>query len=249
MTYKTRKFFRTLLSIVGLLLLFIVVATVPVMFAEWIKRMLPGLEYGEMALSHVFNCITIAAAVWGVINWRKIASLFSNVRFFKTGHPVEQRIRECALLTPVSGGKANGDQNRWIFNHLQPKYVYLIYTEQSRDAALSLLKEYRDSGIYFFQSEEAIQRGEWMVNDAFDIREVKEKAEEFLEDMTITAGIDKKDIAADVTAGTAVMSLGVFQAAEEMGVSTIYVQGKEKNNIIKPGKCESGNPRYISQKH
>ncbi|MBN2414936.1 hypothetical protein JXO52_03795 [bacterium] len=249
MTYKTRKMFHTVVSAVGLLFLFIVIVSVPVMNAEWIGRMFPGLEYGEMGLSHVFNSVTIVAAVWGVINWRKINAYFNSVRFRKTGHPVDKRISECALLTPVSGGRANGDQNRWIFNYLHPQYVYMVYTEQSRRAALDLLKEYKNSGIYFFQHAEEIDRGEWMIRDVFDIKEVKETAKELLEEMVITAGINKRDIAVDVTAGTAVMSLGLFQAAEEMSVSTIYIQGNEKSNIIEPGKHESGNPRYINQAH
>ncbi|MDW7998587.1 MAG: hypothetical protein RMI30_03945, partial [Thermodesulfovibrio sp.] len=58
----------------------------------------------------------------------------------------------------------------------------------------------------------------------------------------------ESNIFVDTTGGKVPMSIGAFQAAEEMSVSSIYIIGKDHGKITDPMIKEHGEPIFISQR-
>jgi hypothetical protein len=57
------------------------------------------------------------------------------------------------------------------------------------------------------------------------------------------------DVVVNLTGGTKIMVIGAFQAAEEAGISSIYIVGRgEKGLIVDPTIRQQGKPIFISEK-
>ncbi len=118
------------------------------------------------------------------------------------------------------------EQPEWHLRHLRPEHAELVWTPQSDVHARSLIDAFQDQVNI---RERDSQR---CLNDAFDIQAVHDHCHRLLR--TLVAEHGREHVCVDVTGGTAVMSLGAFQVAEELGASTVYLRGR--------GRDRHGNP-------
>jgi hypothetical protein len=141
------------------------------------------------------------------------------------------------------------EQPEWIIRHLKPRHVRLLYTDfsQSKEAAIKLVQKF-SKDVLFNLTEEDIKNGKSMITDAEDPLATKELTSKAIKHM-LALGLKHENIFVDTTGGKVPMSIGAFQAAEEEGVSTIYVVGKDDKGLITdPTIRQQGMPIFISEK-
>ncbi|MCB0275206.1 MAG: hypothetical protein KDI06_10355 [Calditrichaeota bacterium] len=192
-------------------------------------------------LGLVLGLITVLVSTFAVINRADIRQWFRGKAFTSAGEPfniAEDQIK--GIVLPVS----RIDQPEWYLKWYNPELVAFLYTEKSREHALTLLDGYQEK-TKFLLNKEQIQRERFQINDPFDFNECRAITKLIIQTM-IDEGISPNHIFVDTTGGTAPMSLGAFQAAEAMGVSSIYVIGNIPVNKIDANKRESGKPIFLS---
>ena len=115
-------------------------------------------------------------------------------------------------------------QPEWHLRHIQPKRVEFIWTSTVEEQVNNLLEIFPN--ITCIES-----RNEPLSNEqTYDIKEIKEQCKSFLKHLIID--YPKERICVDLTAGTSIMTIAAFQAAEEMGITSIYLLGNTKKNQI-----------------
>lgn len=183
------------------------------------------LDNALIILGYLVTCASTGLAIAAYIKRQEIQYwLQQKNKFIGAGNRFEVSPDQVdALIIPLS----REEPPQWLINHLQPTHVGLIYTTaaNSTDTAQRIINNPINSSINFipiaFSSEHAIA-------DAFRPNEAKGKTQTLLTAL-FDMNIAKNRIFIDTTGGTAPMSIGVFQAAEEAAVSTIYVTGNIKN--------------------
>jgi hypothetical protein len=115
-------------------------------------------------------------------------------------------------------------QPEWHLRHMKPERVEFIWTPE--------LQSHVDYLLDIFQYIECIEsRNKPLSNEqAYNIRGIKEQCKSFLRHLLINYPKDR--ICVDLTAGTSIMTIAAFQAAEEMGITSIYLLGNIKKNNI-----------------
>ncbi|RMG25597.1 MAG: hypothetical protein D6732_22195 [Methanobacteriota archaeon] len=149
-----------------------------------------------------------------------------------------ERIR--GMLIPIS----RREQPEWILRWLRPQTVVFLYTPKTQNIARQLTEEFGEQ-ITFPISVADIDAGKYCLENAFDPEAAYAIAQSLIQ-MLLNRGIDASQIFVDTTGGTVPMSIGCFQAAEEAGVSSIYVMGTQKGVIKLPQKQEHGEPIFLS---
>ena len=151
-----------------------------------------------------------------------------------------------AAVIPVSPRK---EQPEWILRWLKPKHVSFLYSEKSQKMAKELADEFSHPpfNIEFYPNAKDIELGKYMVESA-DKPELSKGQVQVLINRFLDLEIPTDKIFIDTTAGTVPMSIGAFQMAEEMGVSSIYVVGTQNRFIKDPKKRSHGNPVFISNR-
>ncbi len=109
-------------------------------------------------------------------------------------------------------------QTEWHLRHIRPKRVEYVWTPMVEEKTKELLNLYPN-----IECLESHCRG-LSNEDAYDIREVKRHCMSLL--LGILDKYPKQKVCVDLTAGTALMTLAAFQAAEELGITSIYLVGK-----------------------
>ncbi|MEN8218350.1 MAG: hypothetical protein ABFS56_18670 [Pseudomonadota bacterium] len=195
---------------VGGLLLGWVVALYEAELEVWLSRI-------EKASNVIGWFAVMAAYALALLAWahRKEAA----ISFFGTGQEVD-KIKNAfdASLILVS----RHSQTEWHLRHIQPERVELVWTPMVMEQTESLLK--RLPQIQCLDSRHRSLSNE----EAYDISGVKRHCIGLL--MGILNKYDKDQVCVDLTAGTAIMTLAAFQAAEELGVTSIYLIGKTPTN-------------------
>ncbi|MBW1616294.1 MAG: hypothetical protein JRJ49_07140 [Deltaproteobacteria bacterium] len=201
----------------------------------------------DTVAGYLMNFSALFTVILGV--WKKddvmkyIKKWKTKPEFVGAGEPFEvpaERFK--AAIIPVS----RKEQPEWIIRHLKPAYVSLIYTEQSRDAAKSLIKEFSDK-IEFFPDIDNAEDPSYMLATPDKVEDAQIKAKRCMR-RYIRKGLDLSEIFVDTTGGKVPMSIGMFQAAEQAGASSIYVVGTQEQGIIKdPAIREHGQPIFISE--
>jgi len=207
-----------------------------------------SFDKAGIILGYLWTCLTMGIAVYAFIRRQRIAQWFKKTQFSGTGEELDIIAEKVdAIVIPVS----IRNQPEWIIRHLKPKVVAFLYTDRSKDVASSLAEDFKGT-IEFIPSVEDINKGQYLIVNPDDPLETKEKTRVFIR-MFKAKGIHANKIFVDTTGGKVPMSIGAFQAAEEEGVSSIYIVGgvddPPKGLIIKnPKERSHGKPIFISNK-
>ncbi len=229
---------------------FFILAIFLVLFISFfiIGNTLPGgivisMDKAGIVFGYLLSCISVSAAIYAYYNRSRIRRWFLRNDFENLGEEftVPQRQIE-AIVIPVS----RKEQPEWILRWLKPKKVALLYTERSKSDALDLTRDFSGE-IEFLISEQDIQSDRYLLDDPFNPEKCYLLAKKFI-NLFLNDSIPSEQIFVDATGGTVPMSIGCFQAAEEMGVSSIYVIGTDNGFIKKPGLKEQGNPIFLSDR-
>lgn len=220
----------------------------------WLGGALPaetwilGTDNAGILLGYVLACLAAGGGLTGLIYRAQIRSWWwrnPGRRDSRSGAPLDMAEKVEAIVLPVS----RTEQPSWIIEHLQPKYVALLYSEGSREEAFQIEKRYRDRTTFEPTVAEMESRG-LRLTDAHDLRETKLHAEWLIRHFQDRLRVPRHRIFVDTTGGTKPMSLGAFQAAEEAQVSSIYVQGQVAGPsgpiILDPASRVDGDPRFMS---
>ena len=224
--------------------------TVFVFFGFLANRVIPAdiilkLDNAGILLGYFLACFSLGVGAVALVRRQDIGhrlrQWLRRSRFESVGAQFDGNVT--AVVIPVS----RVEQPEWIIRWLQPKHVAFLYTAlpDSKKAVLDI--EERFPQVKFFPNKEMVAREEFIIKDADDPSESKERAHFFLEHF-LQLGIPRDEIFVDSTGGKVPMSIGAFQAAEELNVSTIYVVGKDNGRITKPDRREHGDARYISKR-
>lgn len=219
------------------------------LFATYFGKSIEPLSkqiYSTIIISEFLKTtIEISILIFGFIKRKAILNwIVSRLRardFKGTGENfdhIEKRVR--GIVIPVS----RREQPEWIIRHLRPECVAFLYTELSKDDALELTREFA-SDVKFYHTARQIEEMIDMIKNPDDPLESKNLSKKFIQWFK-NEGIDEKNIFIDTTGGKVPMSIGAFQAAEEMNVSSIYIIGKDKGKITNPAIKEQGEPIFLS---
>jgi hypothetical protein len=197
-----------------------------------------------IVLGYVLSCLTVGAAVTAAFSLdmikRWLRQLVAKRRFEGLGTPFDPlREKVEAIVIPVS----RTEQPEWIMRHLKPRYVGLVFTEKSRRDAEKLMQIARTLDIEPIFGTDGLSRG---LSDPNDPARNRDVARTMIEG-AVARGVAAGRIFVDTTGGRVPMTIGLFQAAEEAGVSSIYISGREKDGrIINTKDPLEGCPIFIS---
>ncbi len=231
-------------AIFALALIFFVSILYVFSFIEFFHNFSKAIHSITIIAEYVKVAGELALLFLALINRKTIMKWFLKRREFKgTGDEfIFPKEKVTAMVIPVS----RMEQPEWIIRHLEPERVAFLYTEQSKNYAVKLIKLFSDK-VHFIHTPMEIEAEKDMIRDPNDPREAKELTAKFLEYFKIN-GIKEENIFLDTTGGKVPMSIGAFQAAEEMGVSSIYIVGKANGIIKDPQIREQGYPIFLSKK-
>lgn len=204
------------------------------------------LDNAGILLGYLLACFSIGLGTVALLRRQDIGhrlrQWLKKSRFENVGEQFDGKVT--AIVIPVS----HVHQPEWIIRWLTPKYVAFLYTAfpDSQKAVLELLERF-GKDVTFFPNKEMIARSEFMVEDADDPSESKKRTHFFLQHF-LELGVPRDEIFVDTTGGKVPMSIGAFQAAEEVGVSSVYVVGNVKGIIKDPKKRVQGSPVFISNR-
>lgn len=211
---------------------------------EWIQT----FDKAGIILGYLWTCLTMGIAVYAFFRRQRIAQWFKKSQFSGTGEELGVIADKVdAIVIPVS----IREQPEWIIRCMKPTVVAFLYTDRSKNVAFELAKSFKEK-TKFIPSAEEIDNEEHLIKNPDDPLETKEKARMFIRRFK-AENIQAVKIFVDTTGGKVPMSIGAFQAAEEEGVSSVYIVGgyedPVKGMIIKdPTNCSHGRPIFISNR-
>lgn len=144
---------------------------------------------------------------------------FTGNRFPNVGAEVEHEQHWDAIAFTVS----RKELPLWVIEMCRPKRIGLVATGASQAAALEIANVAKQKGIEL--------SGQVYLENPDDPAEAMAQTRHVLERLR-EAGARR--IAVDVTGGKTPMSLGAFMAAEELGVSSLYVSSVYDAELKKP---------------
>ena len=228
-----------LLAAGGLFAAFIVIGMyLPASWIAW-------LDNAGIVLGYLITSLTVSAAGYGYLKKAAIKRWFQRPDFEGVGEEFDLKPEAVrAMVIPVS----RREQPEWILRHLRPEKVSLLFSAYSRNEAASLARDYAGQ-IRFYPGLNEMDAGieEFQVNDPDNPAHAKELTERYIKRF-LSEGLSSSEIFVDTTGGKVPMSIGAFQAAEEQGVSSIYVIGTVENKIKDPRKREHGRPVFLSDR-
>jgi hypothetical protein len=176
------------------------------------------------------------------VTWRAWWRHFFGWPSTRVGERFDMADKIEAIILPVS----RTEQPSWIIHHLQPERVTLLFSDESRELAHQIEREHANGVIFDPSVAELEARGDRLA-DAHDLADGKSLTARFIRRFHEELRVPRHRIFVDTTGGTKPMSLGAFQAAEEAGVSSIYVLGcAEGRLILDPTDRSQGDPRFMS---
>ncbi len=236
----------------GMVLLIFLIA-VAVFVGSWLlanqavpEDIIVKLDKAGIVLGLLLACLSVGLGTVAFIRRQDFAQhvrrWLRRSHFENVGEEFDGKVT--AIVIPVS----RHEQPEWIIRWLKPKHVAFLYTSltQSKNAVLKLVERF-GSQVTFFPNKEMVRKEELIIRDPDDPSESKTRTHHFLQHF-LEQGIPQDEIFVDTTGGKVPMSIGAFQAAEELNVSTIYVVGRDNGYITKPDRREHGDARYISKR-
>ncbi len=204
------------------------------------------MDKAGIILGYGLSCFSIAL---GAIAWfkrRDIRIWAFRKKFENVGEEFDlDKELVDAMVIPVS---PHPDQPEWILRWLKPKHVSFLYTDQSQSVAQKLADEFSKPpyNINFYPNSKDIELGKHKIESP-DKPEITKSISKLLLNRLLEKDLDRAKIIVDTTGGKVPMSIGAFQAAEELNISSIYVIGRGKNGWIeKPKNREDGVPKFMS---
>jgi len=229
-----------ILTVIGLTILSV---SLPADTPRWIS-VIDALGVITGSITSVFVIVSASYAYW---KREEILSSFKNrmgrLEFHNTGHPFAEKVD--AVIIPVSN--SGTDQPQWIINHLKPRFVALVCSKESCDNGRKLLDEYSKHCTFLNTLEELDEVRGRILEDPKNPEQAKHLAKAFIVEF-LRRNVARGKIFVDTTGGMVPMSIGLFQGAEEEGVSSIYVNGSNKGRIVDPGKESDGDPIFMSDR-
>lgn len=209
------------------------------LYCRWVEQ----LTFANTVVGYLWYCATIALAL---VVWMKrfeIRRWFRKTHFEHVGELFDVREENVtAVVIPVS----RREQPEWIIRWLRPRYIALLYTEKTMLEAKNLLLDFSSDDMQFIPNQMSIDNKEYMLDNPDDPKEARRLAKIFIQQF-IAKGVPLRQIFVDTTGGKVPMSIGAFQAAEEMNVSSVYISGNLPNGHIEDPKIrEQGRPIFIS---
>ncbi len=229
----------------------VLVVTLSWTFGGWLSEAwIRSFDNAGILLGYVVSCISVALGAVALIRRREIRRWLFGRRFPGAGAPVipmQDQVR--AIVIPVS----RREQPEWILRHLRPEQVSLLYTRKTKEVAVRLAREFGGT-VTFEPDAAAIERGDDVLEHPDDPQASRALVQSFLRRFE-AHGVPRAKTFVDTTGGKVPMSIGAFQAAEELGVSSIYVVGKakdlargEEGLLLDPEDPSQGDPRYMSDR-
>ena len=209
------------------------------LYCQWDEQ----LSFANTVIGYFWYCATIALTIMVWLKRFEIRRWFRKTHFEHVGELFDVREENVtAVVIPVS----RREQPEWIIRWLRPRYIALLYTEKTRSEAKNLLADFSDDKMEILPNQKAIDHQEYMLDDPDDPKEARRLTKLFIQQFIIK-GVPLREIFVDTTGGKVPMSIGAFQAAEEMNVSSIYISGNLPNGHIEdPRLREQGKPIFIS---
>ncbi len=137
------------------------------------------------------------------------------ISFYGAGNKVE-KLKDSFDASLILGSQHA--QTEWHLRHIKPKRVEVVWTPMVEEHTRTILQRFTD--IEWLDSRQRSLENE----DVYDIAIVKKHCMDLLRNMLFKYDADK--ICVDLTAGTALMTVAAFQAAEELGVTSLYLVGE-----------------------
>jgi len=195
------------------------------------------LDYVGIVLGYLIGCFSLSAGLIAYLKRHDIRRWLYRSRFESTGEPFEiDEEKVEAMVIPVS----RREQPEWLLRWLNPKKVALICTERTKDTSREIEEKFGNE-VVFYPAK--------VIKDPDDPDETRQEIKHCLSRFK-AEGIHPTHIFVDTTGGKVPMSIGAFLAAEEEGVSSIYLVGKvERNGVMivdDPENREHGRPIFIS---
>jgi len=208
------------------------------------EDMITAWDRAGIIFGYIVTCLSTAIAITAFISRNEIAGWISRLarrrQFEGLGTPFDPlREKVDAIVIPVS----RAEQPEWIMRHLKPRFVGLVFTEKTRKVTEELMQTASTLGIEPIFGRESLVRG---LSDPNDPARSRSIARTMIEGV-LANGVLANRIFVDTTGGRVPMTIGLFQAAEEAGVSSIYLTGREKDGrIINTRDPSEGRPIFIS---
>ena len=222
--------------------------------AGWVipESWITALDNAGIILGYLLACLAVAGLAVGLWSQpalrRMLDRWLRRQQFAHAGRVVEDfEKRVDAVVIPL-GRQAL--QAEWIVRNLKPRSVALLFTAQGREVAAQLARKL-DSEVEFKPSRSEIEGPALVIEDLLDPQDTRKLARHYIEGL-LDRGFQRQKIFVDTTGGTAPMSLGAFQAAEEMHVSSIYIMGLmtdaegRMGRILDPEDPTQAEPRFMS---
>lgn len=174
-------------------------------------------------ISVLFGVVTgitwFAGILVGIFKREALRRWFIRNRFPNVGAELREKHNWDALAFTVS----HRDVPLWVMEVCQPRHIGLIATEGSRAAARDIAAQAQQRGIKVAETV--------YLDNPDDPAEARDRTRHVLESLKRA---DAANIAIDITGGKTTMSLGAFMAAEEMGISSLYVTAPYDNELRRP---------------
>lgn len=115
-------------------------------------------------------------------------------------------------------------QPEWHIRHIRPECVEFVWTSYNEEKTKGLLDTFN-----VVCAHGPGRHDEWQLADPYDMKAVKDLTRKLISSL-IARGYRRERICVDLTSGTGVMTIGAFQAAEMMGVTSIFLAGNSRRN-------------------
>lgn len=169
--------------------------------------------------------------LWAVFKPDTLRRWFTLNRFPNVGAELDDEQYRDAIAFTVS----HKELPLWVIRSSRPAHIGLIATADSKQAALEIAQQAEKQGI--------------RVHGPVYVENPDDPAEALAQTRLILSRLREagaRHIAVDITGGKTPMSLGAFMAAEEMGVSSLYVASRYDATLRKPD-MSSAKIRCISR--
>lgn len=117
-------------------------------------------------------------------------------------------------------------QPEWHIRHIQPEHVEFLWTSFNKQQTGELIEKFEN----IQNAHGPGSRDSWKLENAYDMKEAIEFTKRLLHSI-LAKGIPARRICVDITSGTGVMSLAAFQAAEEIGITSIFLVGAKGDTL------------------
>lgn len=207
------------------------------------QRIIVSFDAVGIITGAITSIFTIVAVGYAYIRRESLLDSFKNrmarPEFHNTGHKFAENVD--AVIIPVSN--RGTEQPQWIINHLKPRFAALVCSKESCANGLKLLEKYSRYCTFLNTREEINEAKGRVLGDPKDPEQAKHLSKAFIVDF-LRRDVSRGKIFVDTTGGMVPMSIGLFQGAEEEGVSTIYINGF----ITNPDDVGQGDPIFMSDR-